>query len=219
MIDLLQNWWTYLPALLEGLLVSLKIAGVSLAFGLPVGLLLSLVSLSTRSWARGVTRVVVEIGRGIPSLVALQLIYFGLPQVHLVFDAFTASVLTFSIATAAYTSEIFRAGLMAVPRGQREAALALGLNYAKTNALIVVPQALRIVIGPVLGYSISIFQATSLTIAVAVPELLFQAYQIGSRTFEYLSVLVLAGLVYAVIAMPSAAIVRRIETRMSRKLA
>ncbi len=218
MIDLLQNWWTYLPALLEGLLVSLKIAGVSLAFGLPVGLLLSLVSLSTRTWARGVTRVVVEIGRGIPSLVALQLIYFGLPQVHLVFDAFTASVLTFSIATAAYTSEIFRAGLMAIPRGQREAALALGMNYTKTNALIVVPQALRIVIGPVLGYAISIFQATSLTIAVAVPELLFQAYQIGSRTFEYLSVLVLAGLVYAVIAMPSASIVRRIETRMSRRL-
>lgn len=216
--SLFAEWHSYLPSLLSGLTVSLRITGISLAIGLPLALLLALAALAERRPLRALAGIVIEAGRGVPSLVVLEFIYFGLPHVHVVVSALLCAVATFTIATAAYTSEMFRAGLQALPKGQYEAASALGLTQLATNRYIIVPQAVRIVIGPVLGYAILIFQGTSLAIAIAVPELLSRAYAIGSDTFHYMSVLVLAGLMYAVIALPAAALVRRLERRLAEQL-
>lgn len=212
------QWGTFIPSLLHGLVISLKITGISLAIGLPLAVLLALASVSQRRVARGLSRCLVEIGRGIPSLVVLEFLYFGLPSAHVTLGATTCAVATFVVATAAYTSEMFRAGIQALPRGQSEAAQALGLSHTATNRLIIIPQAVRIVIGPVMGFAILIFQGTSLAVAIAVPELLSRAYEIGSNTFAYMSVLVLAGLLYACIAMPGAALVRLIEARLAARL-
>jgi polar amino acid transport system permease protein len=216
--SLFSQWGTFIPSLLKGLVVSLKITGISLAIGLPLAVLLALALVSQHRAGRVVSRCVVEIGRGVPSLVVLEFLYFGLPQAHITLGAMACAVATFVVATAAYTSEMFRAGIQALPRGQYEAAQALGLGHTATNRLIIIPQAVRIVIGPVLGFAILIFQGTSLAIAIAVPELLSRAYEIGSDTFAYLSVLVLAGLLYACIAMPGAALVRRVEARLAARL-
>jgi polar amino acid transport system permease protein len=216
MAGVLQQWDSWLPRLLTGLRTSVEITGLALAIGLPTAMLLALASLSTRRGVRALTNGVIELGRGVPSLVALEFLYFGLPQAHVTLSATACAVAAFAIATAAYTSEMFRAGIQALPRGQTEAAQALGLSYVATNRFIIVPQAARIVVGPVLGFGILVFQGTSIAVAIAVPELLSKAYEIGSDTFEYLSVLVLAGLLYACIALPSAVVVRRLEARLSR---
>ena len=162
---------------------------------------------------RHITIVFVELGRGIPLLVVLYVVYFGLPDAGLVLESFAAAVLAISINTGAYTSEIFRAGLLSVPRGHIEAAQSLGLNWRDEARYIVLPQAFRTVIPPLVSYSVIVFQATSLGYAIALPELLNSAYQIGSVTFEFLSVFALAGLIYAALSIIVSRLVDAVHTR------
>jgi polar amino acid transport system permease protein len=159
---------------------------------------------------------VVEIARGIPALVVLYLVYFGLPQLQVTLEAFVAASIALGFTMAGYTTEIFRAGITAVPDGQREAARAIGLRRGAELRYVVVPQAVRIVIPPILGYVVLFFQATSLAFAIAIPELISRAYTIGSSTFEYLSVLVLAALLYACVAIPSSQLIDLLERRRDR---
>lgn len=214
-MNLVQDWVQFWPQLLGGLGVSLRLTGAILAVGLPAGLLLAL-GAGVRSRALRVTTIViVEIGRGTPALVVLQLVYFGLPTVGVTFGSFTASVIALGLTTAAYTSEIIRGGLQAVPESEVEAADALGLSRLDALRYVVIPQGLRIAIPPLVGFSIMIFQATSLAYTIAVPELMSQAYSIGSTTFRYLSILTLAGLLYAAITIPASWLSARVEKALA----
>lgn len=217
-MSILSSWIDFLPRLLEGLLVSLRVAGLSLLLGLPMGLLLALGSSAKDSFVRLPVITLVEIGRGTPALVVLQIFYFGLPGVGLSLTSFLAAVAGLTLTTAAYTSEIMRGGLQSVPGGEVEAADALGLNRRDTLRFIVVPQGLRVAIPALMGFAILIFQATSLAYTIALSELLSQAYSIGSATFRYLSVLILAGFLYAVITIPMSFLSERAEMRLSRHL-
>jgi len=140
-------------------------------------------------------------------------VYFGLPSAGLVLSSFAAAVVGIGVNTGAYTSEIFRAGLLSVPRGHIEAAQSLGLNMRDEARFIVVPQAVRAVIPPLMSYSVIVFQATSLGYAIALPELLNRAYQIGSVTFQYLSIFALVGLLYALIAVVVSRLVDTVHAR------
>lgn len=208
-----EQWIDWLPGLLTGLQTSLAVTGLSLLFGLPLGLLLAFGMITTSKVVRYITIVFVELGRGIPLLVVLYVVYFGLPDAGLVLESFAAAVLAISINTGAYTSEIFRAGLLSVPRGHIEAAQSLGLNWRDEARYIVLPQAFRTVIPPLVSYSVIVFQATSLGYAIALPELLNSAYQIGSVTFEFLSVFALAGLIYAALSIIVSRLVDAVHTR------
>jgi polar amino acid transport system permease protein len=148
----------------------------------------------------------------------LQLVYFGLPQVDVKLSSFVAAVATLAFVAAAYMSEIVRAGLDAVPAGQREAARAVGLRGRDELRFVVLPQAFRIALPPLLNFAIVVFQVTSLAFVIAVPELLSKAYELGSATFRQLDYLTLAGLVYAAIVLPAAMGVRALERRMARSL-
>jgi polar amino acid transport system permease protein len=209
-------WNDILPSLLDGLLISIKLTAASLAVGLPLGLVLALLVSSERAILRWPALVVVEIGRGIPALVVLQLIYFGLPQIHLTLESFTAATAGLGFVTAAYTSEILRAGLQAVPQGQREAAKAVGLSGFDELRYVVIPQGVRIALPPLLGWSILVFQGTALAFAIALPELLSKAYAAGAQTFRYMEALGLAAALYAAIALPAGVAVRLLERRMGR---
>lgn len=204
----------WLPRLLEGFGVTLSVTGLSLLFGLPLGLLFATGMLSKNRVIRYGTIAVVEFGRGVPLLVLLYLIYFGFPGAGIVWDPFMTAVVGIAFSTGAYTSEIFRAGILSVPRGHVEAAHALGFTAGDEARFVVLPQAVRLVIAPIVSYSIIIFQATSLGYAISLPEVLNVAYQIGSVTFQYLAVFGIAGLMYAVVSILVSRIVHGIERRM-----
>ena len=213
----LSDWISYLPELLAGLKISVLIALISVGIGYPLGLGLS-ISVQAKNFAvRTMALAIVEIGRGAPALVVLYLFYYGLPKVGLAFGSITAACLALTWNAAAYSSEIIRAGLQSVPRGQFEAANALGLGRHDTFMRITLPQGIRSSIPGLMGVGIQIFQGTSLAYAIAVPELMAAAYNVGSQDFNYLEVFVLAGVVYAVISMPATWITVYFEKRLARR--
>lgn len=213
-----NDWGSWLPTLLTGLWVSVRVAGLSLLLGLPAGLLLALGTNTKRRPVRWVVIGLVELGRGMPALVMLQIVYFGLPSAGLTLTAFLSAALAFALTTAAYTSEILRGGLQAVPAGEVEAAEALGMARHDTLRFIVIPQGIRIAIPPLMGFAILIFQVTSLAYTIALPELTSQAYSIGSSSFRYTSVFVLAAMLYLAVTIPTSLITERVEHRLARHL-
>lgn len=217
-MSIFNNWSLYAPDLLRGLVVSIRLAGLALLIGTPVGLLLAIGTNSARRGVRFVVILVVEIGRGTPALVVLQLVYFGLPSAHLTWSAFLSAAVALSVTAAAYTSEIIRGGLQAVPAGEVEAANAVGMSQRDTLRYIVIPQGVRIAIPALMGFAVLLFQATSLAFTIAVPEIVSKAYAIGSASFQYLSVLTLAGLLYAAITVPASFLSDLAAKRLSRHL-
>lgn len=216
--SLMNDWADWLPRLWDGLVVSLQVTGLSLVIGFVIGLGFALLSSARSRFVRWPAVVLVEVGRGMPALVMLQLVYFGLPGVGITLNAFPATVVALTLTTAAYTSEIIRAGLRAVPAGELEAANALGLSRADALRFVVIPQGLRIALPTLMGFAILIFQVSALAFSLGLPELLSQAYSIGAATFRYFDILVLAGLLYLAITIPASWLVDRLERRLSKHL-
>ncbi len=214
-----SGWGDYLPPLLEGLKTSLSLAGASLAVGLPIGLLLALGVAAPRRPLRLACIVLVEVGRAVPAVVLLQLAYYGMPSIELTLSSLAAGTAGLAWIAATYSSEIFRAGIASVPEGQREASEALGVGVVDTYRTIVIPQGLRVALPALLGLAIQVFQGTALAFTIALPELLSAAYDIGNQTFRFLSVLTLAGLLYAAVVIPAGMLVRGLELRMGKHLA
>ena len=151
-----------------------------------------------------------------PALVILYLIYYGVPRFGLSPSSWSAATIGLAWNMAAYASEMIRAGIQAVPRGQVEAATALGLSGRSTFGRIVLPQGLRLAIPGLMGQTIMMFQDTSLAYTIAVPELMKSAYSLGSESFEYLRVFTLAGLLYAVVTVPATWLTVYFERRLAR---
>ena len=219
MSGVLTFWAENFPTLLDGFGVSLQITAVCLVFGIPLGLLLALGMQSRRRALRWLALAVVEIGRGAPVLILMQFAYFGLPSAGLTLSSFLAASLAMAWCTGAYTSEIIRGGLEAVPHGQREAAIAIGLDHADALRYIILPQGLRVAVPALLGFSIIMLQATSLCFTIALPEIVSQAYIIGSETFRYMPIFMLAGLMFAAVCIPATLCVAVLERRLSRHAA
>lgn len=219
MNDLFAQWAELFPALLPGLWVTVQLTALALLFGLPLGVVLAVGASAPRRWVRWPVIALVEIGRGAPALILLYVVYYGLPQLGLLLSSFPAAVVAIALTTGAYSSEVFRAGLLAVPKGQREASRALGLSSWDEFRLVVLPQAVRIVIPPLIGLSIIVFQGTSLAYAVSVPELLARAYNAGSISYQFMPPLTLAGAMYAVVSLIGVALlsIRRRERRAARR--
>ena len=186
---------------------------LSLLLGIPFGLMLALGVLSKSRFVKALSLFLVEVGRGAPALVLLQFIYFGMPSAGLMLGSFTAAVIALAWNTGAYTSEIIRASLQSIAHGQREAAEALGLSRMDELRYVLLPQGLRVALPALLGFSILIFQGTSLCFTIALPELVSRAYEIGSTTFRYFPALLCAGALYAAISIPAALLVHHVEKR------
>lgn len=204
------EWW---GELLPGLGVSLQLVVLALALGMPGGIGLALMVNTRNLSVRWIAFVVVELGRGTPALVMLYLVYFGLPNLNISLGSFASAVVALGFTTAAYTSEIFRAGINGVPQGQENAARALSLTRVQQLRYIILPQAVRRVIPPLIGWSILLFQGTSLAYAISVRELMARAYNIGTLTFQFWDVLLIAAFLYALIAIPLSQLVSRLEAR------
>lgn len=218
MSEMLSNWWSWSPQLLKGLWISLQLTGLALVCGLPLGLALALLSSARSRALRYAAIAMVETGRGAPALVVLQMVYYGLPSLNLDVGAFASGATALALTTAAYTTEILRAGLNAVPRREIEAGMALGMTNADTMRFVVIPQGVLFAAPALMGFAILIFQATALTFTIAIPELLARAYRIGAATYLYLDVLILAGLFYLAITIPFGWLVSWTERRLGSHL-
>jgi polar amino acid transport system permease protein len=208
----------FVPDVLEGLPVALQVTALTIGLGMPLGLLLALAGLGPSRLTRWPAFVVVEIGRGLPLLVLLYVFYQGMPQIGLNTTAFLSATVAFVWSCAAYSSEIFRGGLGAVPQGQREAAAADGFSPRDATLLIVLPQAARISVPPLLNLSIQMFQFTSLAYGIALSEIMQQAYMAGAATYRYLDAFVAAAIIYAAVSIPSSFLVGRLDKRFRRHL-
>ena len=217
--DVLDFWSEWFPDMLAGFEISLEVTAACLVLGIPLGLILALGVRSRSAVARWVSLVVVEIGRGTPALILLQFAYFGFPSAGLTLSSFTAATFALAWCTGAYTSEIIRAGLEAVPAGQTEAALVIGLNRIDSLRYVILPQGLRVAVPALLGFSIIMLQASSLCFTIALPEVVSQAYMVGSTTFRYLPIFVLAALMFAAVCIPATILVSRLERRLGRHTA
>ncbi|CAM3750326.1 putative amino-acid ABC transporter permease protein YckA [Pseudomonas reidholzensis] len=209
-------WQQTLPSLLDGFYLSLQVTGASLLLGIPLGLLLALGLRSRQLLLRAPLLALIEVGRGASVIVLLQFVYFGMPTAGFTFSAFVSVTIAFTWCTAAYTSEILRAGMEAVPQGQREAAQALRLNGLDTLRLIILPQGLPISIPALLGFAILMLQASSLAFVVALPEVMSKAQLVGSNTFQYMPIFILVALMFAAICIPATVVVGHLERRLSR---
>lgn len=216
MSEVMDFWGEWFPTLFDGFLLSLQVTAVTLALGIPLGLALALGVQAKSMPIRWLSLVVVEIGRGAPALILLQFAYFGLPSAGLTLTSFTAASLALAWCTGAYTSEIIRAGLDAVPFGQKEAAAVIGLDRLDALRFVILPQGLRVALPALLGFSIIMLQATSLCFTIALPEVVSQAYIVGSNTFRYLPIFLLAALMFGAVCIPATILVSLLERRLGR---
>ncbi|KAE8128754.1 MULTISPECIES: amino acid ABC transporter permease [Bifidobacterium] len=213
---LLTSWGQYLPPLLSGLVQSVWLAVAAIVIGLPLAFLFCTMVMSENRLIGALGLVIVEIGRGMPALVILYLVYYGLPRFGISLANVAAAIIALAWNYSCYCSEIIRGGIQSVPRGQIEAGNALGLDSRVTFLRVIVPQGLRSAIPGLLGQSILVFQDTSLAYTIAVPELMKQAYSLGGENYQYLRVFVLTGLVYAAVTLPATWITVWMERRLGK---
>lgn len=202
-----------LPRLLQGTMWTLITTLASFAVAAVLGIVFAVLCDAPRAIARWPARALVDFIRGTPILIQLYLLYFSLPAIGLTLPALLVGILTLSIHYACYMCDTYRAGLSAVPKGQREAAHSLGLHRRQTFFMIVLPQAIRPII-PMLGnYLIFLFKETPLLSAVAIIELLQTAKLIGSETFRYTEPFTLVGLIFLVLSLAASWVLRKLEAR------
>lgn len=217
-MDMLTQWLGWLPNLAPGLLVSLQLTGLALLIGFPLGLLFAVMAAAKLAPLQWISFLFVEIGRGLPALVLLYLLYFSLPDAGITLTSLTTAIIALSWNTGAYASEYFRAGIASVPLGQKEAALTSGLRGWTGFRIIILPQALRISTPPLAGLAVLVFQGSALAFVIAVPELMSKGFEIASITFQYLSVYLLTAAIYGSITLFFLGLVQLLERRLGRHL-
>ena len=200
------------PILWLGFQQTLLLALLTVPLGLAAGFAFALLSTRREPWLRWPLMAFIDIFRAIPPLVLLVLLYAGLPFAGLDLGAWGAVALAFLLNTGAYYAEILRAGIEAVPRGQAEAARALGLRRWQVWCFVVLPQAVRNVLPDLIGNTLEVVKLTSIASVVALPELLFQARQAQSVTFNATPILV-AAVAYFVLLWPFVRLLSRLENR------
>jgi len=204
----------YLPDLLYGAVVSVELTICVMVIGLIFGLILALMRLSRLRILRTLSTIYVECIRGTPCLLQLFYIYFVLPAFGIRFDPFMAGVIGLAVNYSAYLSEVYRAGILAVPRGQLEASQALGMSRRLMMRLIILPQAIRVVVPPLGNYFISLFKDTSLVSIVTVKELMFTGQIIAATNFQYFTIFTIIGIIYLSLSYPASLFVSYLERRM-----
>jgi len=206
-----------LPLLLTGLKVTAQLGVVSILAGLLLGLVVALLRLYAVAPLRVLAGLYIDIFRSIPLLVLLIVVYYALPFVGLRLSPFVSVVCTLTVVSGAYTAEIFRAGIRAIPQGQFEASFALGLGFAATMRDVILPQAIRIVIPPLTNNSINVIKDTALASVVAMPDLLKQATQAQALEANP-TPLVVAALIYLAFLWPLVLLAGRLEHRPERRV-
>lgn len=197
------------------LTVFLCLVGILLSTGL--ALVAALARLSGSGTAAGIATFYISFFRGTPLLLQILLLYLGLPQLGIVFDAITAGIIALTLCYGAYMAEIFRAGIQAIPDGQREAAKALGLRPGLVMRLVVLPQAIRLIIPPTGNQFIAMLKDSSLVSVLGAWELMYVARTAGRSEFKYMEMLIAAALVYWALSVVFELLQARIERHYAKE--
>jgi glutamate transport system permease protein len=201
-------------ALASGFSVTLRLVGASFALAIVVGTAVAALRIAPSAWLQRLGGVYVETFRNVPLLVLLIISYSGLRRAGLPIGAWTAGIASLGLYTAAYVAEVLRSGVFAVSRGQIEAALSLGFDYAETLRRIVLPQAFRTVISPLGSITIAMIKNSAIVgAALAIDDILKEARIIGSRTFETDAAFFWAAVGYLLLTVAATVGVRRLERR------
>ena len=213
LIETFFNWSVFvgaLPALLEGLWITILLGAVSIVAGMVSGLLMALARLYGPAPLRTAARIYIDVLRSIPLLVLLVLVYYALPFVGIRMSSFVSAAMAITLVSCAYTAEIFRAGIEAIPKGQFEAADAIGLGFLSSMRYVVLPQAFRIVVPPLTSNCINVLKDTALASVVAMPDLLKQATQAQALAANP-TPLIGAALLYLLLLLPLVRLVSHFE--------
>jgi His/Glu/Gln/Arg/opine family amino acid ABC transporter permease subunit len=210
----LEDLRAWMPQLLVAAGGTLRMTALAYLVAVVAGLLLALARLSRRRALAGAAGCYIELIRGTPALTQLFLIYFGLASAGLVLSGFAAAVIGLGMNYAAYMAEVYRAGIAAVHRGQREAALAIGMTNALAMRSIILPQAIRIIVPPMANYAVSLLKDTSVASLISAPELMLRARDLSSEYFMPMQLYLLVGAIYLIMAYPLGKGARYLELRL-----
>jgi ectoine/hydroxyectoine ABC transporter permease protein EhuD len=202
-----------LGPLLAGLSITVILTLIVIVLALILGLAVALARLYGPRSLRWAVASYVEVIRGTPLLLQLIYIYYVLPEVGIRLNAFTAAIIGLTLNYAAYISEVYRAGIVAVAKGQSDAAAALGMTRGLALRRIILPQAIRTVIPALGNYLISLFKDTALCSVVSVQEVLFTAQIMAARDYQYFTLYTLVGFFYFAVGFPAARFVDWLEWR------
>jgi len=203
----------------QGVALTLLITVVSMVISLVVAILTALGRLSSNALAFGVATFYASFFRGTPLLVQVLIIYLALPQFGIVLSGLASGILALSLNYGAYLAETIRAGILSVPRGQGEAAMALGLGRGVIAFKIIAPQAMRIIIPPAGGHFISMLKDSSLVSIMGLWELNFLAQSYGRATYHYMEMLLTAAAIYWFLSIGLELVQNRLEKRFGRGFA
>jgi len=206
---------TWTPFILGGVQVTILVAVVSIAVAVVFAILGALGRLSSHATLYAVATLYVSLVRGTPLIVQIIFVYSALPEFGIVLPSLVAGIFALSFNYGAYMTETFRAGIQAIPRGQLEAASALGMTERDILRRVVLPQAVRIVIPPIGNDFISMIKDSSLVSYVTIQELFWRARTTGAANFRTFEALIVAALVYWVLTMIFSFFQERLEQRMA----
>jgi polar amino acid transport system permease protein len=203
--------WEILPELAGAAVITIEATVVGFALAAVLGLIFAIARISRNPWLSTLATEFIEFIRGTPLLVQIFFLFFILPEYGVEMPAFTTGVLALGLHYATYCSEVYRAGLENIPKGQWEAAIALNLNPFHTFKNVIIPQAIPPVVPALGNYLVAMFKETPLLSAIAVLELMQTAKIIGSEYFQYLEPVTMVGVFFLVMSLVAAAGVRRVE--------
>lgn len=209
-----------LQPLLEGaILYSIPLTIITFICGLLLAVLTALARLSSVKFLQIIARIYVSVIRGTPLLVQLFIIFYGLPTLGVIIDPFPSAVIGFSLNVGAYASEIIRAAIVSIPKGQWEAAYSLGMSYPKALKRVILPQASRVSLPPLSNTFISLVKDTSLAAMILVTEMFRRAQEIAATNYEFLLLYSEVALIYWIICFLLSIIQSKLESKMDRYVA
>ena len=211
----LEVWAECWPSLFAGLEITIVMAVTSLFFAFFIGIVLAVMGLSHVKALRAFYNLYLYIVRGVPVMIFALFLFFGVGALlHVKFNPLFAAIVTLTINASAYLAEIFRGGIQAVDRGQVEAARSLGLGYFKTLQKVVLPQAINIMIPPIINQFITTLKDTSILSVISVRELTMNSQIIIARTYMPFEVYSFAALLYLIVIVGLSLLSKVVERRL-----
>lgn len=223
MFSFLGHYW---PMFLQGTLQTLLISVIGVLIGFLVGLLMTLMRMSNVKVISWIARIYVSIVRGTPSMIQVMLVYYflsktlPLPDVQVLgsgLDRIIPGALALGLNSGAYTSEIFRSGIISIPAGQTEAGLSLGMSQRQTMFSIILPQALRNTLPAMGNEFITLIKESSVLFYIGVQEVTAEALGVGGTLYNFIPPLLVAAAIYFVITQALSLLLNHLESKMSKK--
>lgn len=211
----LQFIWSVLPVLLKGMVMTIQLAVLAIFFGTIIGLLIALMKIDHRPLLNKIGGLYTWFFRGIPLLVQLIFLYYGLPSVGIVLTPYAAAVIGLSLCGGAYIAEIIRAGIQSIEKGQMEAALSLGMTYGQAMRRVIVPQTYRRLLPPMGNEFITLLKDVALVSVITMVDLLRSAQLLNQTYFRPFELYATVAIIYLILTSIFTAIVGYLEKKLT----